>query len=142
MPDLPVNRDHAMGRLRSCVSRMVTKPELMKQYSSIIQDPLEKGVIEKMDNTHTNGIIHYLPHHAVINSLKPTTKLRIVYDASAKYSQVNNSLNECLYRNPVLMNDLCGLLISFRLNSIALMADIEKTFLQKVLRKDQRDVTR
>lgn len=54
IPDLPVNRDLAMGRLKSCVSRLVNKPERMKQYNSVIQDQLAKGVIEKVENTHTN----------------------------------------------------------------------------------------
>ena len=35
-PELPVNRQLAVGRLRSNVSRMRNKPELMKQYDSII----------------------------------------------------------------------------------------------------------
>ena len=141
-PDLPVNKELALGRLKSTVSRMRNKPDLMKQYDSIIQDQLEKGVIEKVNSTLADGIRHYLPHHAVINPHKPTTKLRVVYDASAKTRKENASLNECLYRGPVLLNDLCGLLMRFRLNQIAIVADIEKAFLQIGLQPSQRDVTR
>ena len=72
-PELPVNRQLAVGRLRSNVSRMRNKPELMKQYDSIIKDQLDKGIIEKVENTYTDNIKHYLPHHAVINPHKPTT---------------------------------------------------------------------
>ena len=43
-PDLPINRELALGRLKSNVSRMRNKPEVMKQYDSIIQDQLEKEV--------------------------------------------------------------------------------------------------
>ena len=39
------------------------------------------------------------------------------------------------------MNDLCGLLMRFRLNHIAMVADIEKAFIQIGLQPDQRDVT-
>ena len=87
----------------------------------------------------TKNIVHYLPHQAVIN---PTTKLRIVYDASAKSRKGNKSLNECLYRGPVMLNDLCGLLMRFRLRTVAIVADIEKAFLQIGLQPNQRDVTR
>lgn len=141
-PDLPVNRELAMGRLKSALSKMRNKPQLLKVYDTIIQDQLEKGVIEKVDKTSVDGPKHYLPHHAVINPLNPTTKLRIVYDASAKSKKMNNSLNDCLYRGPVLLNDLCGLLMRFRLHQIAIIADIEKAFLQVGLQPSQRDVTR
>ena len=40
-----------------------------------------------------------------------------------------------------MLNDLCGLLMRFRLNNIAIVADIEKEFLQIGLQQDQRDVT-
>ena len=141
-PELPVNRQLAVGRLRSNVSRMRNKAELLKQYDSIIQDQLDKGIIEKVENTYTDNIKHYLPHHAVINPHKPTTKLRVVYDASSKAKKEYKSLNECLYRGPVMLKDLCGLLLRFRLHQIAMVADIEKAFLQIGLQSNQRDVTR
>ena len=130
-----------MGRLKSNIARMRNKPELMKQYDSIIQDQIDKGVIEKADSS-SDGVKHYLPHHAVVNPHKPTTKQRVVYDASAKTKRENKSLNECLYRGPVMLNDLCGLLMRFRLHQIAIVADIEKSFLQIRLQPNQRDVTR
>ena len=37
---------------------------------------------------------HYIPHHPVVNPTKTTTKVRIVYDASAKTKEENTSLNE------------------------------------------------
>ena len=141
-PELPVNRQLAVGRLRSNVSRMRNKPEFLKQYDLIIQYQLDKGIIEKVENTYTDNIKHYLPHHAVLNPHKPTTKLRVVYDASSKAKKEYNSLNECLYRGPVMLKDLCGLLLRFRLHQIAMVADIEKAFLQIGLQSNQRDVTR
>ena len=131
-----------MGRLKSNIARMRNKPDLMKQYDSIIQDQIDKGVIEKVDTRSVDGLKHYLPHHAVINPHKPTTKLRVVYDASAKTRKENKSLNECLYRGPVMLNDLCGLLMRFRLHQIAIVADIEKAFLQIGIQPNQRDVSR
>lgn len=37
-PELPVNRDLAMGRLRSTVSRIQNSPNFMAQYNSVIRD--------------------------------------------------------------------------------------------------------
>lgn len=83
-----------------------------------------------------------MPHHPVITPGKSTTKVRIVYDASAKTNKEGNSLNDCLYRGPLILRDLCGLLLRFRLNRTAIVADIEKAFLQVGLQQDERNVTR
>ena len=56
--------------------------------------------------------------------IEKTTKVRIVYDASAKAKKGCKSLNECLYRGPVILEDLCGLLLRFRTYKVALTADI------------------
>ena len=54
----------------------------------------------------------------------------------------NKSLNDFLYSGPVLLQDLTGLLLHFRLNRIALVADIEKAYLQIRPSDDSIDVTR
>ena len=51
------------------------------------------------------------------------------------------SLNECLYRGPVIL-DLCGLLLRFRIYKVALTADTENAFLQVGLQPVDRDVSR
>ena len=65
-----------------------------------------------------------------------------MYDASAKIKRSVKSLNKCLYRGPVILEDLCGLLLRFRIKKIGLVSDIEKTFLQVGLHEADRDVTR
>ncbi|VDI73293.1 Hypothetical predicted protein [Mytilus galloprovincialis] len=141
-PELPDNRELALGRLKSCVARMRKKPDLLTKYDTIIQDQIQKGIVEEVNEFRTDGRKHYIPHHAVITPQKSTTKVRIVYDASAKNNKEMPSLNECLYRGPVLLNNLCGIFMRFRLHKIAMVADIEKAFLQVGLQEDDRDVTR
>ncbi|XP_060575739.1 uncharacterized protein LOC132733143 [Ruditapes philippinarum] len=141
-PDLPVNRELAYGRLKSCINKLKNKPDVMEKYNSVIQDQIDKGIVEKVDYSTKDSIQHYIPHHAVITPQKTTTKLRVVYDASAKTRPEYKSLNECLFRGPVMLQDLCGLLMRFRLKRVALISDIEKAFLQIGLQPNQRDVTR
>ena len=60
-PYLPANRELAMGRLRSTVARMRSEQDLMKHYGAIIQDQLDKEIIEKVNSTFKGGTTHYLP---------------------------------------------------------------------------------
>ena len=121
---------------------MKDNPDLVQKYDDIIKDQLRKGIIEKVRTESNCTLKHYIPHHAVINPTKATTKVRIVYDASAKTKPENNSLHECLYRGPILLQNLTGILLRFRMKQIAMVADIEKAFLQIGLQEDAKDVTR
>lgn len=79
--------------------------------------------------------VHYLPHHAVVRQDKQTTKVRVVYDASAK--SAGPSLNKCLHVGPKLNTKIFDILLRFRVHRIAIIADIEKAFLMiSVARKD------
>ncbi|XP_066914225.1 uncharacterized protein [Clytia hemisphaerica] len=71
-----------------CLSRSFeNNQQLLKDYQKIFNEQLTKGVIEKAPNDQEVGKTHYIPHHAVIKPEKSTTKVRIVYDASAKQSK-------------------------------------------------------
>ena len=95
----------------------------MKQYNDIIEDQVKQGIIEKIDDNTVQGEIkHYITRHVV----NRTTKLRAAYDASAKAKKTDLSLNECLYQGPVILEDLCSLLLRFRTYKTAIVADIKK----------------
>lgn len=136
-PTLPSNFGLAFGRLNSLLKRL--EDDTIQSYDMIIKDQLEKGIIEIIENPSTSveHPVHYLPHHCINQG----NKLRLVYDASAK-SKDNRSLNECLYRGPLMLEDLTGLLIRFREHRIGIVADVEKAFLQIGLQNEDRDVTR
>ena len=81
-------------------------------YDAVIQDQLQKGVIEVVpDEDSANTLKHYIPHHEIVTPEKTTTKIRIVFDASAKTRKGSQSLNESLHRGPIILEDLCGLLV-------------------------------
>ena len=86
------------------------------------------------------GTTHYLPHHAVIKEDKQTSKLRIVYDASARSN--GPSLNDCLYAGPTFGQNIMDILLRFRIHRVAVIADIEKAFLMVSVSEEDRDALR
>ena len=140
---LPDNFILAFKRMKLLVHRLQLDKELLQKYDNIIKQQLDKGIVETVDTSRVSETRkHYLPHHPVLTPTKATTKVRIVYDASAKPRGAVSSLNECLHRGPIILPDLCGLLMRFRLHLVVILADIEKAFLQIVIKDDERDVTR
>ena len=75
------------------------------------------------------GEFHYLPHHGVVHQESETTKLRIVYNGSAKAVGDDFSLNNCLSTGPNCIPKLFNILIQFRWNLISVTADIKMAFL-------------
>ena len=86
------------------------------------------------------GRLHYLPHHPVVRVDKDTTKLKIVYDASAKGD--GPCLNDCLYTGPKFSQKVLDILLRFRLNKVALIGDVEQAFLMISVADCDRDVLR
>lgn len=94
-PSLLENYQLAVGRLKSTVTKLKRNPKLFEMYAAVIQEQLERGIIEKVPSDHKQGDVkHYIPHYAVITTMKSTTKVQIVYDSSAKTRQTNMSLND------------------------------------------------
>ena len=103
---LPENRELAFGRIKSLVKKMKSNSQLVDKYDAIIQNQLQLGIIERVTSNERDTTKYYIPHHAVINPDKTSTKVQIVYDASAKIKKGQRSLNECLYPGPTMLKDL------------------------------------
>jgi len=77
----------AMARMRMLVKRLHSDKDVLHKYDKIIQQQVKNNVIEVVDVTKlitSKTKVYYLPHHLVLTPDKKTTKIRIVYDASAK----------------------------------------------------------
>ncbi|XP_068758062.1 uncharacterized protein [Montipora capricornis] len=102
---------------------------------------LEKGYARKVP-AHTQGLNYvkwYIPHHGIYHPRKPG-KIRVVFDCSAKFQ--GKSLNDLLLKGPDLTNTLFGVLMRFRQERIAIMADIEAMFYQVRVTEEDRTFLR
>ncbi|XP_055928172.1 uncharacterized protein LOC129959377 [Argiope bruennichi] len=92
-----------------------------------------EGIIEEVD---TSEPVHYLPHRPVFKE-NSTTKIRLVFDRSARYKN-SPSINNCLEKGRKLVELIPSLLNRFRIGNYGVIADIEKEFLQIQLHEDDR----
>jgi len=140
-PPLPDNHGLSSHRLKGLLQRLRRDPQILKEYSKIIQEQLNAGIIELVDETDTAfSTIHYLPHHAVVRQDKDTSKVRIVYDASAHLK--GPSLNDCLHTGPKFNQNVLDILLRFRSYRVAWIADIEKAFLMISVSPEDSDALR
>ena len=138
---LPDNYQLSRKRLYGLLRRLKQTPDILREYNAIIHDQLDKGIVEVIkDPDNTPETIHYLPHHAVVRQDKRTTKVRVVYDASAR--STGPSLNDCLHTGPKFNQRILEILLRFRSYPIAVVADIEKAFLMISVAPKDRDVLR
>jgi hypothetical protein len=83
---LPDNYKLSINRLNSQLRRFKAKPNVLEEYDRVINEQLKTEVIERAEESTPKslGKVHYLPHREVVRPEKSTTKLRVVYDASAR----------------------------------------------------------
>ena len=127
-------------RLKQLFTKLKGDEELLKKYNDVFEEQLKLGIIEEAPEESEVGECHYLPHHAVFREERTTTKLRVVFDASA--SSEGPSLNDCLYKGPQLTPLIFDILHRFRTYEVALTSDIEKAFLQISIDPKERDFLR
>ena len=75
---------------------------MLEEYDLIIKEYLAEGILEEVKDIHKSESVHYLPHRPVVKENRQTTRVRIVFDASAKY-QNQPSLNDILDPGPCLL---------------------------------------
>ena len=93
----------------------------------------------KFLESEIQGRIHYIPYHAVVRTDKSTTKIRIVYDASAK-DKNGTSFNNCLHKGLKFDQNIINILIRFSVHRVAFSSDIEKTFLMVGIDEEDQNV--
>ena len=123
-------RTRAINRLHQMENRFKRQPELKMAYTDFLKTYHELGHMTLVPSTdYSNSKAYYLPHHAVFKECSSTTKLRVVFDGSAKSSN-NVSLNELLLVGPMLQQDIRNVILRWRRHKICFVADIKMMYRQ------------
>ncbi|XP_062710264.1 uncharacterized protein LOC134288685 [Aedes albopictus] len=124
------SKTSAMRRFDQLERRLDRDEKLKEEYHEFMKEYLSLGhmrLVETDDGNHSHT--YYLPHHPVIKEESTTTKVRVVFDGSARTS-TGFSLNEALCVGPVVQDDLLAIILRFRTYPIALVGDIAKMYRQ------------
>ena len=120
------NYEMSQNRLNKLKRKLSQNRDNLTECYNAMKDQLNNGIIEKIEGPGNSGKVMYLPHQAVIRNNHSSTKLRVVFDASAK--KVGPSLNDEIYKGPCLTRLLFIVLVRFRLNPIGIIADCHCNF--------------
>ena len=137
--NFPDNRNQALKRLNYLKKKFSRQEKFSSDYKTFIEDMLRKGYAEESKTSPKTGKCWYIPHHGVYHPKKPD-KIRVVFDCSAELE--GKSLNRALMSGPDLTNQIVGVLLKFRQENVAFMADIEAMFYQVKVPPEQRSFMR
>lgn len=136
----------ALGHSRSMALKRLLSNEVSLRRKGRLDD-FQTAVREYQDMGHAQPIpqsqlrlpahnSYYMPAHGIVKESSSSTKLRIVFDASAHTAQ-GPSFNDTLLSGPSLYPMLTTLLNRFRTHPIALTADISKMFREVGLQESE-----
>ena len=137
------SRQQAVRRFLS-LERSLHSKQQFSEFSAVMEEYMQMDHAELVpvaDLQKPSREVFYMPMHAVRKEHSTTTKIRAVFDASAKSSS-GVSLNDTLLVGPTVHSTLIDVLLRFRLNQIALTTDVSKMYRAVELAVDDRDFHR
>ncbi|XP_051171022.1 uncharacterized protein LOC127287913 [Leptopilina boulardi] len=139
--DLGDSKEIAIKRFLSLERKLIKQKDLKLQYDQFIKEYIDLGHMTKLENIDPKDVSYYIPHHPVFKLSSLTTKLRVVFDGSAKTTN-GKSLNDVLLPGPAMQNDLFEILLRFRKHLFVITADIAKMYRQVLINNSQRPLQR
>ncbi|XP_044575195.1 uncharacterized protein LOC123259004 [Cotesia glomerata] len=133
--DFGDSKTQAYRRFLSLQKRLNADPHLKTEYFKVMQEYINLGHMVPVSDEQISG--YYMPHHPVIKASSNTTKVRVVFDASAK-SDKGISLNGALLTGPTIQDKLFTHLLRFRTHTYVMTADIAQMYRQILIHPDDR----
>jgi len=124
----------ALNRYIGLRKQLAKNPELEEQYAQAINKLIENDEVELVNETQEQledpkRFINYIPQVAVVKPHRTTTKVRPVFDTSAKNDD-GISLKDNLLPGRKLQLSISHLLIHMRMNPYLVISDIQRMFYQ------------
>lgn len=126
------NAKRRFGRLMVSLAKNPSKQEAYKQF---MKEYETLGHMQEVSDNPEHG--YFIPHHAVYKDSSSTTKVRVVFDASAA-SSTGVSLNDTQLIGPTVQSDLVTIMLRFCTHQVVLTADVPKMYRQVQIHPDDR----
>ncbi|XP_018401515.1 PREDICTED: uncharacterized protein LOC108778723, partial [Cyphomyrmex costatus] len=130
------SKELALKRFKSVERRLLANEEMRGKYIAFMQRYQELGHMKKVIDDYSAIQTCYLPHHGVVKEDSLTTKLRVVFDASAP-TATGISLNDIQMVGPTIQRDLISIILSFRQYPYVIGADIAMMYRQILIEPSQ-----
>ncbi|KAJ8951063.1 hypothetical protein NQ318_003761 [Aromia moschata] len=126
-PELNESYCGALRRFVYLENRLIKNPALYEQYSSFMRDYCDSGHMSLISSDAEPEEVYYIPQHCVLKPKTSSTKLSLVFNASAKTSEVGLIDRPCTKRNVLSelarVYDPLGFLTPLTLLAKCLMSD-------------------
>jgi len=136
---LPNNRSVALKRASMLQASLYKNPVKQEHFLTFMQRIFDCGHAEPAPPLIDDTECWYLPIFGVYHP-KKKDKIRVVFDSSSKHEGV--SLNSTLMQGPDLLNRLDGVLLRFREEAVAIIADIQQMFFGFLVTEPHRNYLR
>ncbi|XP_017475229.1 PREDICTED: uncharacterized protein LOC108365650 [Rhagoletis zephyria] len=127
----------AYNRFLALERRLAKSLQTKNQYVQFMEEYENLGHMTQVDIDSISKPRYFIPHHCIVRPESRTTKLRVVFDASAK-SSTGMSLNDLMYTGPTVQSELFTILLRFRLPRFVFTTDVEKMYRQMLIQPDER----
>ncbi|XP_072028356.1 uncharacterized protein [Amphiura filiformis] len=137
--NMPNNKPQAYMYAKHLNGRLSKDKDLLEQYTEFMNKMEDKNYSERVPEEELERSegksTWYIPHHAVKHPQKKT--VRVVFNCPSRYKGV--SLNDQLLQGPDLTNRLHGIIMRWRQEYTAIMADIESMYYQVYVPPESKD---
>ena len=133
----PDNKSMAEERLKILKKRFSRDKQYHEDYTRFMEDMVQKEYAEKSFQQVQQGKTWFIPYRGVYHPSK-LGKIRVVFDCSTKYNGV--SINKKLMSGSNLTNQIISILVKFRKDFVAVMADIEAMLYQVFVADQHRNL--